>query len=196
MQHLKTIFILVSIAFLASTVGCKKDTTADVFVYEKGTNKPMVGIPVNFGYTSSNGLFAGGVLEQQKNTDVNGRVTFKAEKNDESYSVKVPDGVDYFGDATSLKQGENNRVFLEASPFAYVRVHAKNVNPFDNNDRINIGGGFLYGANVDTIVIQGPFKGTGTGNFGWNVIKNNVSTDFSIQLYFIGRDTINYTIEY
>lgn len=127
--------------FLIGTVGCKKDTTADVFVYEKGTSKPMVEIPVNFGYTSSNGLFAGGVLEQQKNTDVTGKVSFKGKDKDKSYSVKVPDGADYFGDATSLKQGENNRVFLEASPFAYVRVHAKNVNPFDNNDRINIGGG-------------------------------------------------------
>jgi hypothetical protein len=198
MRHLKTIFILVSIAFLASTVGCKKDTTADVFVYEKGTNKPMVGIPVNFGYTSSNGLFAGGVLEQQKNTDATGKVSFKGKDKDKSYSVKVPDGVDYFGDATSLKQGENNRIFIEASPFAYVRVHAKNVTPYDNNDWINIGGGGagLYGMNIDTIVIQGPFRGNVTGVLGWTVNKNNTLSHYNTQLYFVGRDTINYTIEY
>ncbi|MDT8410999.1 MAG: hypothetical protein RQ875_00935 [Vicingaceae bacterium] len=100
-----------------------------------------VGIPVNFGYATS-GVFSGWVVEQSKPTDANGKVSFKAQKEDKSYSVKVPDGVDYFGDGADLKQGENNRVFLEASPFAYVRVHAKNVNSFDNNDRINIGGGF------------------------------------------------------
>lgn len=140
MRHLKTIFILVSIAFLASTVGCKKDTTADVFVYEKGTNKPMVGIPVNFGYSTS-GVFSGQVVEQTKTTDAIGKVNFKGKDKDKSYSVGFPNGVDYYGDGTSLKQGENNRVFLEASPFAYVRVHAKNVTPYDNNDWINIGGG-------------------------------------------------------
>lgn len=148
MRYLKTIFILVSIAFLVGIVGCKKEskfTSADVFVYEKGANKPMAGIPVNFGYTSSNGLFAGGVLEQQKNTDANGKVSFKGKDKDKSYSVKVPDGVDYFGDATSLKQGENNRIFLEAGLFAYVRVHAKNVTPFDNNDWISISNGGLGG---------------------------------------------------
>ena len=144
MRHLKILFILVSIAFLASTVGCKKDTTADVFVYEKGTNKPMVGIPVNFGYATS-GVFSGWVVEQSKPTDANGKVSFKAQKEDKSYSVGFPNGTDYFGDGADLKQGENNRIFLEASIFAYVRVHAKNVNPYDNNDWINISNGGLGG---------------------------------------------------
>ena len=197
MRHLKTIFILVSIAFLASTVGCKKDTTADVFVYEKGTNKPMVGIPVNFGYATS-GVFSGWVVEQSKPTDANGKVSFKAQKEDKSYSVGFPNGTDYFGDGADLKQGENNRIFLEASIFAYVRVHAKNVTPYDNNDWINIGGGGagLYGMNIDTIVIQGPFRGNVTGVLGWTVNKNNTLSHYNTQLYFVGRDTINYTIEY
>jgi len=123
---------------------CKKDTTADVFVYEKGTNCPMVGIPVNFGYTSSNGLFAGGVVEQSKTTDINGKVNFKGKDKSKSYSVGFPNGVDYYGDGSSLEKGENNRIFLEISPYAYVRVHAKNVTPFDNNDWIDIGGGPLW----------------------------------------------------
>ncbi len=134
---------------------------------------------------------------QAQTTDANGRVNFKGENPDESYSVGYPNGADYFGDGTSLQKGKNKPVVLYIYPFAYVRVHAKNVTPYDNNDRINIGGGgFLYGANIDTTLIQGPFQGTQNGGFGWNVIKNNISTDISIQLYFIGRDTIDYTINY
>lgn len=62
--------------------------------------------------------------------------------------------------------------------------------------RFTRGGGVLYGMNVDTTVVRGPFKGTESGTFGWVVTKNNIRTIFSVQFYFIGRDTINYTIEY
>ncbi|PKP44187.1 MAG: hypothetical protein CVT95_11305 [Bacteroidetes bacterium HGW-Bacteroidetes-12] len=115
--------MLATTAFLVGVVGCKKDTTADVFVYEKGTNSPMVGIPVNFGYSTS-GVFSGQIVEQTKTTDANGKVNFKGKDKDKSYSVGFPNGVDYFGDGTSLQKG-HNRVFLHTSPFAYVRVHAK-----------------------------------------------------------------------
>jgi len=50
--------------------------------------------------------------------------------------------------------------------------------------------------NVDTIVVKGPFKGNQTSDFGWTIKKNGVLTPFTNPLYFIGRDTINYTIEY
>jgi len=198
MRHLKTIFTLVTIAFLVGIVGCKKETTADVLVTETGTNIPAAGIPVNFGYSSTGGVFSGQVVEQTKTTDANGKVSFKAQNKDKSYSVGFPNGADYFGDGTSLQKGTHNRVFLHASPFAYVRVHAKNVNPFDSNDRINLGGGgnSIYGMNVDTVVIQGPFRGTQNGEFGWVVTKNNITTIFSQPVYYVGRDTINYTIEY
>ena len=192
-----------TIVLLSGMIGCKKETTATVFVYEKGTDNPMVGIPVNFGYTSSNGLFAGGVVEQTKITDANGRVNFKGQDNNRSYSVGFPNGAYYFAEGVSLEEGDNNRVFLQAGTFAYVRVHAINVNPYNNNDCIDIlngylggGGGYLCGVNIDTIVIKGPFKGTGNGNFSWRVNKNNINSTFSTQLYFIGRDTINYSIEY
>jgi len=127
-------------------VGCSKknETTVTVIVYEKGTSNPAVGIPVNFGYSSTGGVFSGNVVEQTKTTDANGKVSFKSENPDESYGVGFTHGIDYFGESTSLKKGENGTVFLYAYPHAYVRVHAKNVNPFDNNDRINIGGGLLY----------------------------------------------------
>ena len=124
MRHLKTIFILIATVFLLGIVGCKKDTTADVVVTETGTTIPAVGIPVNFGYSSTGGVFSGQVVEQTKTTDANGKVSFKGQNEDKSYSVGFPNGVDYFGDGTSLQKG-HNRVFLHTSPFAYVRVHAK-----------------------------------------------------------------------
>ncbi len=201
MRHLKTTILLITTAFLIGAVGCKKDTTADVVVTETVTNTPAVGIPVNFGYSTS-GVFSGQVVEQTKTTDATGKVSFKGEDKSKSYSVGFPNGAAYFGDGTSLQKGTHNRVFLHASPFAYVRVHAKNVNPFDNNDWINItngllgGGGLLYGINVDTTVVKGPFKGTENGGFGWTVNKNNTITTFTTTLYFIGKDTINYSINY
>ena len=196
LQHfIITLLALLIIGFF----GCSKESTSvGVMVFEKGTNKSAVGIPVNFGYSSSGGVFSGQVVEQTQVTDANGKVSFKGEDKKAHYSVGYPNGVDYFGDGTSLNQNEHNTIFLYTYPFAYVRVHAKNVNPFDSNDHINIAGGegFLYGANVDTIVIQGPFKGTQNGILGWDIYKNNINTHFSTELYFVGRDTINYTIEY
>jgi hypothetical protein len=50
--------------------------------------------------------------------------------------------------------------------------------------------------NIDTVVVKGAFKGNQTSSLGWTVSKNNTISTFSTQLYFIGRDTINYTIEY
>ena len=150
MQHLKILFILVIIAFLVGIVGCKKDTvtSVDVVVTETGTNTPAIGIPVNFGYSSTGGVFSSVVVEQTKTTDANGKVSFKAQNKDKSYSVGFPNGADYFGDGTSLQKGTHNRVFLHASPFAYVRVHAKNVTPYDNNDWINISNGQLGGGGL------------------------------------------------
>ena len=167
-----------------------------------GTNNPVSGATVNFSYSSSGGVFSGQVLEQQKTTDVNGRVSFKGQKEKELYQVKVLDGNDYFGETVNNINEGHHRLFLKTSPYAYVRVHAKNVTPYDNNDWFIIsngqlgGGGVLYGMNVDTIVVRGPFKGTGNGEFGWVVKKNNISTTYTVQLYFVGRDTINYSIEY
>ena len=202
MQKLTTVFLTL---VLLTVLSCSKNnlTIAEVTVYEKGTTTPAVGIPVNFGYSSTGGVFSSQIVEQTIKTDANGRVSFKAERENESYSVGYPNGTDYFGDGTTLQQGENNSVILYTYPFAYIRVHAKNVNPFDFDDWIDMtsgllggGGAGLYGVNVDTVLIRGPFKGTQNGGFGWVVDKNNIRTTFTDQLYFIGRDTINYTINY
>ncbi|PJB15580.1 MAG: hypothetical protein CO118_02885, partial [Flavobacteriales bacterium CG_4_9_14_3_um_filter_32_8] len=130
LQHfLITLLALLIIGFF----GCSKESTSvGVIVFEKGTNKSAVGIPVNFGYSSSGGVFSSQIVEQTKTTDANGRVSFKGEDKKVSYSVGYPNGLDYFGDGTSLNQNEHNTIFLYTYPFAYVRVHAKNVNPFDS----------------------------------------------------------------
>jgi hypothetical protein len=49
---------------------------------------------------------------------------------------------------------------------------------------------------VDTILIRGPFRGNQNDDFGWSVTKNNSINFFEVQLYFVGKDTINYNIEY
>ncbi len=122
---------------------CSKDklTTASVTVHEKGTTNPAVGIPVNFGYSSTGGVFSSQIIEQTEVTDANGRVNFKAQDENKNYNVGFPNGADYFGDGTSLQKGEDNTIFLNTFPFAYVRVHAKNTTPFDSNDWIHLGGG-------------------------------------------------------
>ena len=135
--------VLGLLLILVGLISCNKDktTSVDVLVTETGTTTPAVGIPVNFGYSSTGGVFSGQVVEQTKTTDANGKVSFKGQEENQSYRVGFPNGADYFGDGSDYLKEGHNRVFLHTSPFAYVRVHAKNVNPFDSNDRINIGGG-------------------------------------------------------
>ena len=167
MKTLKPLFIPLLIFTVIVLTACSKknETTVTVIVYEKGANNPAVGIPVNFGYSSTGGVFSGQVVEQTKTTDANGRVSFKGENSSKRYSVGYPNGADYFGDGADLQEGKNDLVVLYTYPFAYVRVHAKNVNPYDNNDWIDItnglqGGAGLYGTSIDTTLIRGPFKDT------------------------------------
>ena len=147
MQVLKAVRILFLIVVIITLSNCSKrnETTVDVVVLEKGTNIPAVGIPVNFGYSSTGGVFSSQVVEQTKTTDANGRVSFKGQQNDETYGVGFPNGIDYFGDGTNLEQGKNGTIFLNTYPFAYVRVHAKNVSPFDSNDKLGLSNGLLGG---------------------------------------------------
>lgn len=130
---------------LVGVISCNKDktTSVDVWVTETGTNLPAVGIPVNFGYSSTAGVFSGQVVEQTKTTDANGKVSFKGQEENQSYRVGFPNGANYFGDGSDYLKEGHNQTFLHTSPFAYVRVHAKNVNPFDNNDWISISNGLL-----------------------------------------------------
>lgn len=150
MQPLKFSYTAFLFLVIITLINCSKrnETTVDVVVTEKGTSTPAVGIPVNFGYSSTGGVFSSQVVEQTKTTDANGRVSFKGEQKDETFGVGFPNGVDYFGDGTNLDQGKNGTVFLNIYPFAYVRVHAKNVNPFDSNDKLSLSNGLLGGGCV------------------------------------------------
>ncbi len=124
--------------------------------------------------------------------------TFYAKK-DGSFSFTYFDDVDYVyvitaGASkyyTSTRHGAlgtrtSPHVDIELDPYAWIKFHVKNVNPYDDNDKISINSGFFpqcIGSRVDTTFIEdviGNQKFTFT-NF---IYRNNQKT--------IARDTINF----
>ncbi len=92
---------------------------------------------------------------------------------------------------------KNKNIILD--PFAWIKVHVKNVNPFDDDDHLftssHGGGGAYDGKNIDTTE-----KHIGTGNrkveLYWTITKNNIKTIHFDSLYLIAHDTVSYEILY
>ena len=90
---------------------------------------------------------------------------------------------------------------------AYLRIHIKNVTPFDNHDHIGLTGAIYissgigdyqgYGTNIDTNVI---FSTRGQGSLfvklGWLVTKNNITKGYLDSIYCSSMDTANYALNY
>ena len=85
-------------------------------------------------------------------------------------------------------------------PEAWLKIHIKNTQPVDGTDHIGInlflGGGVgYYGTHVDTFLIQKVY-GSRSITVPWFVTKNNVTNNYSSQVYSSQFDTTLYTITY
>ena len=115
-----------------------------------------------------------------------------------SYQVKVL-APKYFDNNSRMENGYAHRSDIILDPYAWIKVHVKNVNPFDEKDRIftssNGGGGEYFGTNIDLIEYHRNRGGRLT-TIVWNTKKNNIRTEFSDSIYISPHDTINYEIFY
>jgi hypothetical protein len=89
---------------------------------------------------------------------------------------------------------KNKNIILD--PFAWIKVHVKNVNPFDDNDYCLIGGGGDYfGIQIDTIEYILRF-GNRRDILVWHINKNKIKSRLQDSIFVPAHDTVPYEILY
>lgn len=87
---------------------------------------------------------------------------------------------------------------IHLQPYGWLKLHVKNVNPWNGDDRISLSlGGTVqscYGIVDKTIHSKEP--GNGTKKLIWAVEKNGIVTSYKDSVYLVGFDTTFYEILY
>ena len=98
-----------------------------------------------------------------------------------------------------MKNGTTNRIDMQQSPQAWLKVHIKNVNPHDFNDRVSmfIDGSLetYYGTLMDHYNLY-RLPGNSNRVIVWATEKNGILNSYKDTIYIVGRDTTLYEIHY
>ncbi|MBA3283755.1 MAG: hypothetical protein H0U27_01675 [Nitrosopumilus sp.] len=181
---------------------------AGIFVKQHKTNTPIAnamllitrGVPPSgFGTTVIDTLY----------TDGNGKAFYnkKVDENYMYYAEAYKDGYfDTHNQQVDVKPGEKNfttTIYMYAH--SWVKLHVKNVNPYDPFDKINIkstcGSFNMIGTSIDTSFIwcdECHCKWMGDYYFGasFSVVKNDSLSKFIFDFTPIPHDTIIVEINY
>lgn len=203
--------IVLLIPFILLLVQCHKEPTSTFIkmsgkVLEYGTNKPIANAKV--GIYEEGGEFLGATwtrLLDTTRTDANGFYYFDKPNLDKgsSFFIAATANKYYAYDPNSyLITGQvvtNNDIVLD--PFAWIKVHVKNVNPFDDRDSIFLDGivgtlsGIHIGNNVDLNYVN-TIRGNRPMEASWTIIKNNIRKIYADTLRINAHDTLKYQIFY
>jgi hypothetical protein len=197
----KFLFVLISCSFLMAQ--CHKEANNFIKVSGKvlefGSTKPIANAKV--GIYEEGGAFLGTTwtkLVDSTHTDVNGFYNIDKPNIDVGSSFYISAAAEKyytFEPTKYLSTGKavTNEIILD--PFAWIKIHVKNVNPFDTNDKIIINGSTYTGKNFEQ---DFTYKIIGNKNFSieWSVQRNNISTSFSDSTKVVAHDTSKYEIRY
>jgi hypothetical protein len=177
-------------------------------VLEFGSNKPIANAKV--GIYEEGGVFLGPTWTKfvdSTHTDTNGFYNMEKQNidNGSSFYISAAANKYYTFDPTKyLVTGKgivNNDIVLD--PFAWIKVHVKNVTPFDENDRIILGNvvgeattsGDYVGRGIDLTYIN-KVKGNTGLRASWTVRKNNIGKQYVDTIKIAAHDTLKYEILY
>jgi len=185
--------------------GVSQNITWKGRVLERGTNKPLAKAKIylysarSSGFDPLGGGSGSGSIIDSFYTAANGTYSFTYFDNiDDSYSLKgVADGY-YLGESEgTLGTREDPRTDILLDPYAWIKFHVKNVNPYDDNDEIYIGSSkAIVGSRVDTTFVS---QEIGNAKFSFNnwVIKNKKQLVIKDSINFLpAHDTIFHEILY
>lgn len=175
-------------------------------VLEFGSNKPIPNAKV--GVYEEGGEFLGTTwtkLVDTTRTDANG--FYSIEKNNidrtSSFFISAAANKYYPYDPNNyLVTGQevaNNNIVLD--PFAWIKVHVKNVNPFNERDSILLGNvvGTIpmthVGKNIE-LNYTNKVRGNLRMEVQWSVGKNSIWKFFTDSITIPAHDTLNYEILY
>ena len=206
----KSTFLL--LAFILSVpllwISCDNDgilsgtTIIEGQVLAYGTNEPVENATVTLYERVSTGSFSGtDVAVETIITDASGSYSFESEGlgltgvNATHDNYFEPNMITYDG----IVYKNRNNIDIVIDPHAWLKLHIKNVNPFDQNDYINVNGfiteGPWHGMSIDinpTMLIRGNKE----NKIAWFITKNNISTNQFAPIYCEGHDTTNFEIFY
>jgi hypothetical protein len=204
-------YTILIIPLLLLLTQCRKDNKTTFIktsgkILEFGSNKPIKNAKV--GIYSEGGEFLGSTwtkLLDTTRTDATGFYHFDKDNLDKGSSFfisAVAEKYYAFDPNNYLVTGKevlNNNIVLD--PFAWIKVHVKNVNPFNDADSILLGSvvgdlrGLYIGKNIDAIYIN-KVQGNTQMSASWIVIKNSIRSRFSDTIAIPAHDTLNYEILY
>jgi hypothetical protein len=210
----KHIFVLlVPLLFMAA--GCEKDPNIlkksgdAVFsgkVLETDSDVPIPNAYVELikiGYTGDFWVPNTRTVIQNTRTDAQGNYRF--------FSVRweIPDGFearavalkDKYSDSSKeaffSPERDQNTQNIYITPWAWLKIHVKNVNPVGREDAFRSSYGIFVGANVDTTVITKTYGSkTLVRYIGMSIIKNGIETSKTIPIITPPHDTTALDIFY
>jgi hypothetical protein len=100
-----------------------------------------------------------------------------------------------------LESGRLNKKNLVITPYAWIKLRIRNVNPFDQWDTIRIfnsspiSRGMYFGPLID-VTDKYRVLGTAKEYLGWRVSKNGQVTSKEMYLSVIPQDTLSFEINY
>ena len=205
--------IILIISFLG---GCKKDnpvlpTVVNGQVLERGTNKPLEGVKVVLMECTYQGLGSGNYSYSPVNTiltDKEGRYTFDNLVKGDSKDYVIwfyKDKYDSITDSQNDVDVDWNKTsspITKMYPFAWLTIRVINDKPFDEGDKLEVGGEWstgdyerFIGKNTNTIFTK-KIRGGQKTQLVWWVVKNNIISSYSDSLKIIPHDTTYYQIKY
>ncbi|MBK9716355.1 MAG: hypothetical protein IPQ02_19405 [Saprospiraceae bacterium] len=188
--------------------GGKTRTKIEGVVLEYGTRKPLANVMVFLDETHYAPFSGGGTFYPIDTTftDTEGKFVydFKHIPDEDhlfwDYQVRTEPYL-YYPDYKSLESGyqyKNKELIVE--PYAFIRAHIKNVNPFDDEDYIFVAfdggsGGRFRGREINEFNIY-RVSGNKKIEILTRLDRNKIETENIDSIYIKGHDTINYEIFY
>ena len=207
----KYLILLVPLLFLMAQ--CKKDnsylgdhTIAEGIITEKGSGKPVKNVQMRLRRCTYQVLGSSSCETiDTLRTDTKGffKFDFQHEK-DYQYEIRaVPDTEKYYvvdNDAPLEKGRYNSKINLLLTPYSWIKLRIRNINPVNQWDTIRIFNssakrGEYLGGIVD-VTDKYRVHSTVKEYIGWRVSKNGQVTFKEIFLDCIPHDTIFYDINY
>jgi hypothetical protein len=211
---------LIYLLLLFSILSCHKDPLCELandearlqgYALEKGTQIPVEGVRLYLTNCVSSlqfGSFPSCTVIDSTKTDKNGYYSFtykyKGKYGGSSFDLRANVSDSYFKRNRFETIGPTDHLIwdynLELIPKAWVKVHVKNVNPFNESDRMVTGSltpslDYFDGNKVDT-TIKLEWIGNDSLGIGYTVTKNKINTFKIKKVYLIGLDTVSCNLFY
>ena len=207
----KYLFLLACFGFLLAQ--CQKDNTylgdhtiAEGIITEEGSGKPVANVRMRL-YKCTYQVFGSSSCStfDSTRTDAKGFFSFdfKHEKDYQYEIDAVPDAEKYFvrNNGAPVEKGRySNKINLKLTPYSWVKLKIKNVNPVNQWDTIRIfnSSAISGGEHLGVVDITDTYRvASSTKEYlGWRISKNGQVTSKEVYLNCAPFDTTYYEINY